>query len=561
MSQWNLKNTNNGIGCETAWEGTVGNLSVKVAVIDNGIDYNAPDLGGPGFPNLKIRGGYDYFYNDNNPMEDFLLGHGTCVAGIIGALTNNSIHVAGIAGGWQINANDVGASLYAIKMGDEHNAVAPEATCARAIHEAADPAIFGCKVLNASWGGYGYSAVERDAINFAYRPGASFIASKYNGGINAPSYPADFDNNWITSVGGYGTSGLLCVNHSTCQYSSDFGYEMDILAPGNGIVTTQHLGVVTDFKGNSAAAPHVSGAIALIRSIMPNLRNEDTDWMLKFSAFDPPIPTSDGNIWTWNDHYGHGDLRISTVIRRIGHPKFQPYDFITHDIQGGTAISHTSISNFEFIGAPLSGSYRVDQYDVRLDVTYPEDFGEKPFVWVVGDSTIGWSANVHNYQDGWGRVILSTATRTGCQMQTYVYEVFDSNNNSLGWYPCQPSQVSFHYRLWGIQSAGQPNRGGSKLAVDLADGEMVNCSAYPNPFNLNSQIDITLAKDSRVSAEIYDILGRKVRQLIKSDLNAGRHSIIWDGKNSSGDYCPSGVYYCVVKTEQQSSTLKLVLVT
>lgn len=527
-----------------------------MAVIDGGIDFNVIDLGGPGYPSTKVPGGYDYYYHDGRvPIDDWVWGHGTKVAGIIGALTNNAEGIAGIAGGWQRDATDVGVSLYAIKVMNQYGYIALMPVFTRAIQEAADPDIFGCHILNLSIYGPGYEETERAAVNFAYKVRASFMACKGNDGDNTrPMYPADYDYSWITAVGGYDQNGIACAGEN-CDYSNNYGFGIDLLAPGRNIPSTAH-GGYAEFSGTSVACPHATGSAALIKSIMPNLQNEDIDWMLKYSAFDPPAPESDSNVWTWNERYGHGDLRVSTVIERLG----SPGNLLTGDARGGESIAHTPDLGFDFYGSPLNGHYTVTMHEVHLDVTYPQVCVSIPFVWVVGDSTIGWSASNHNYQDGWGQVIPGTARRLGCQMRTYVYEVFDSQHNFHGRYPCQPEEVNLHYRTWCVKDAEQPNRGGPKIYADFDDDNPLQCSAFPNPFNSSSQIMIKIGNDSKVNIEMYDILGRQVRILMDALLSAGQYSVIWDSKNNAGNYCPSGIYYCAVKTEQKSSILRLVLV-
>jgi subtilisin family serine protease len=236
--QWNLKDVGNGIGCQFAWDATVGSPTVKLAIIDSGIDYTEVDLGRPDnppyFPNAKVAGGYDYGDNDNDPMD--IYGHGTSCAGIAGALTNNGSLVAGIGGGWNQGANDKGIKLYALKASDINNQQT-DVTSAEAIHAAADPNVFGCQILSNSYGYDSYSETLREAVNFAYRLGASFVASKGNEGVSTPHYPADYENSWVTAVAGYGRDGYYC-QAGNCGYISNYGGGIDITAPGTNIWTT-----------------------------------------------------------------------------------------------------------------------------------------------------------------------------------------------------------------------------------------------------------------------------------------------------------------------------------
>ena len=82
---------------------------------------------------------------------------------------------------------------------------------------------------------------------------------------------------------------------------------------------------------------------------------------------------------------------------------------------------------------------------------------------------------------------------------------------------------------------------------------------YPNPFNLSTKIEFTLVKPGFVSLNIYDILGRKVRTLVSEYLSSGYKSVLWDGKNDSGNEVASGIYFYQMKARDFSETKKLLL--
>ena len=107
-----------------AWGFTTGNEGIKVGIIDTGVDYDHPDLGNAfNVPGAKVRGGYDYINNDNDPdeitVEDDI--HGTPIAGIIGGLRNNGLFTAGMAGG--DGAGNIGVQLFSLQTsnGQGHN--------------------------------------------------------------------------------------------------------------------------------------------------------------------------------------------------------------------------------------------------------------------------------------------------------------------------------------------------------------------------------------------------------------------------------------------------------
>jgi hypothetical protein len=82
---------------------------------------------------------------------------------------------------------------------------------------------------------------------------------------------------------------------------------------------------------------------------------------------------------------------------------------------------------------------------------------------------------------------------------------------------------------------------------------------HPNPFNQTTKIEFTLAKSGFVSLRIYDLLGRKVRTLASRDLSSGYKSVLWDGKNDSGEEVASGIYFYQLRVRNFSETKTLVL--
>ena len=84
-------------------------------------------------------------------------------------------------------------------------------------------------------------------------------------------------------------------------------------------------------------------------------------------------------------------------------------------------------------------------------------------------------------------------------------------------------------------------------------------SNFPNPFRQVSRIAYDLPARTRVSLSIYDIDGRRVRRLADCWQDAGRYSVIWDGKDKKGRACPTGVYFCSLKTEDHGAVKKMLL--
>jgi subtilisin family serine protease len=221
------------IDAPEAWQISEGTTSeVVVAVIDTGVAYNHPDLienmwngtnctGTDLFGNPISGGcnhGYDFQDNDNTPLDDFVLeyyfGHGTHIAGTIAAVMNNEKGIVGVA---------PHAKIMALKFGFD---VASEV---RAIQFAIDN---GAKIINASFGSYGSSTAEYEAIKAFRNAGGLFIAAAGNDFINNDEYPFypcayDLDN-------------IICVaatdqNDNLADFSNYGSMTVDVGAPGVNI--------------------------------------------------------------------------------------------------------------------------------------------------------------------------------------------------------------------------------------------------------------------------------------------------------------------------------------
>ncbi len=247
-----------------AWDLTTGSDAVTVAVVDTGIGYTHPDLqaniwlnddpvdGVDNDANGRVDDlrGWDFVSNDNNPMDDE--GHGTHVAGTIGARGNNGVGVTGV--NWSVK-------LMALKAGDEEG-IFEEAWIVQAFRYACAN---GARVINGSFGGPDFPQAILDAINAC--PGALFVFAAGNDGTNndfVPAYPCNLP-----------PANVVCVAATTsadvrATFSNYGPNTVDLAAPGVGILSTVPGPAGYElFNGTSMAAPHVAGVAALILSVNP----------------------------------------------------------------------------------------------------------------------------------------------------------------------------------------------------------------------------------------------------------------------------------------------------
>lgn len=257
--QWGLHNTGQASGRKDAdidgpeaWDLEKGEGRVTIAIIDTGIDYEHPDLGGG---RVLTPLGWDFVNDDNDPMDDH--GHGTFVAGIAAADSNNGIGIAGVC--WQcrvlpvkvLNSDGKGTSEW----------------LAQGIQYAAD---HNAQVINMSLGyssDCGCSKTVAKAINYAYERGALLVAASGNDSDKKRiSYPASSPR--VLAVG------ATDRQDQEAKFSNRDA-SLDILAPGKDIYS---LNLSTKEKkyeagsGTSAATPFVTGVAGLIFSAHPGLR-------------------------------------------------------------------------------------------------------------------------------------------------------------------------------------------------------------------------------------------------------------------------------------------------
>ena len=206
--QWGMAK----IQAPQAWDVTRGSSSVKVAIVDTGIKLNHPDLA------AKIVAARNF---TTSSTVDDVYGHGTHVAGIAAAVTNNGLGVAGVG---------YNASLMSVKvLGDTGSGY--HSDIANGIIWATDN---GANVINMSLGGPSSSTTLQQAVDYAWSHGVVVVAAAGNGGNSVPSYPGAYAN----------VIGVAATDPNDRLYSfSTYGDWVDVAAPGNALSTTKDGGL------------------------------------------------------------------------------------------------------------------------------------------------------------------------------------------------------------------------------------------------------------------------------------------------------------------------------
>ncbi len=260
------------IHAEEAWDITHGDPEIKVAIVDNAIWADHPDLAD------KIVLQYDAYYNTNssnppdsgNPAE---WSHGTHCAGLATAITNNNIGVAGIG---------YNTSIIAVKVSKNDEP--------QYVHKAKEGMAWamnnGANVISMSYGGTSFSQTEQNLINSGTADGIVFVAAAGNENISTPHYPSCYDN--VISVAS------TDENDSKSNFSN-FNDLVDVSAPGGsgsagpaGLLSSTwdstYYGYYDYYSGTSMACPMVAGLCTLILSLNPDLTPDEVEEILKSSC-------------------------------------------------------------------------------------------------------------------------------------------------------------------------------------------------------------------------------------------------------------------------------------
>jgi subtilisin family serine protease len=336
---------------------------VRVAVVDSGLDLAHPEFAG------RVALARSFVGGDANDRQ----GHGTFVAGIIAANADNDDGITGIA---------LSAQLLIAKVVRADGTISPLAE-AKAIRWAADN---GARVINLSLGGLRsrnkgedtYSAVEQDAIEYAYAKGVVLVAAVGNGD-QAPrtpwdlaSYPAALPH--VIGVSALGQDG------SVPAFSNRDAFFNDVAAPGVGIVSTLPRSLTAsrpscveqgyslcgpaEFRsaeGTSYAAAEVTAAAALLIAVRPTLTPAQVAVLLERSATDANPSTGCRRCIGSRDPYtGWGQLDVSAALRALASPLPPPDHYESNDDAGARA--------FALWGRSIDVTATLDFWDDQIDV-------------------------------------------------------------------------------------------------------------------------------------------------------------------------------------------------
>lgn len=272
------------------WDWTIGRAEVIIAVVDTGVASDHEDL----FD--KVITGYDFIHDRIDAMDDN--GHGTLVASIATADTDNYLGSAGVC--WM-------SAIMPVKTFDSTGS-GDYLAIAAGIRFAAD---HGAHILNLSFGGVDDSFILKDACRYAFERGCVLVAATGNDSTEV-LFPARYDE-YCIAVGASDAEDLIAP-------WSNRGHQVDVVAPGVFVFGAlfspdepDNLNLYGWGSGTSFAAPHVSGAAALLLSYKPFLFNSQVMGLIKYTADDVNNRLYPGV----DDYMGYGRINLKTLLGTI----------------------------------------------------------------------------------------------------------------------------------------------------------------------------------------------------------------------------------------------------
>jgi minor extracellular protease Epr len=413
--QWGLK----AIRADQVWNEGITGQGVTVAIIDTGVDLDQPDLVDYAKKMNNLVPGYNAITRStaaDAPQDDN--GHGTSVAGVIAALSNNK-GIVGVA---------YNAKVMPIKAMDK-NGQGDDSVIADGIVWAAD---HGAKIINMSIGSQGESKILEDALSYAENKGCLLVAASGNNkNVESSTIPVPSGQNGVAFPAAY--PGVIAVSAvDSSDRIADFaltGPEVLLAAPGEKVLTDYWSAKETGcayVAGTSIASPFVSAAAALLWSRFPQLSSQEIQKALTGSAYDLGTPGRD-------DQYGFGRLDVYRALKTL--EEQQTYSSpATLGWEGGKVYSGGTAADPVAILIVPAGTFPVEIDGSGLDkkITVSLKTVDSPGAFPQGITPAGEAINLNSWGENSPQKALSlevelTAAPQSAQSQiAYLYKWSDT---------------------------------------------------------------------------------------------------------------------------------------
>jgi thermitase len=395
------------IQAESAWDTTTGSNSVILAIIDSGLDTSHPEFFG------RTVAGYNFIDNNTNTQDEY--GHGTHVAGIAAATGNNAQGIAGLA--W-------GVKIMPLRVLDKYGN-GDYAHVADALMWAVD---HGAKIMNLSFGGPYPSVTLENAIYYAYSHGAAIFAAAGNYGTSPDPlrysvfYPAAYQQ--VMAVGSVGASAVR-------SSLSNYGTEMDLMAPGETIystmpMTSYTIGKATQYdtlSGTSMAAPHAAGAAALLASLACFDTPDKIYQALEDSARDLG-PSG------WDQYNGYGLIQVADAMALCpttpsGAPFAVQYDLLTSQ-------NCNPLVSYNWLAASGGGASVGDSGSTLISLPFTFDFGGQPYTSIRAHANGYISLGNHNTDPTDNNFQSNFSLPTAAKPDNFIAPFWDDLTDNFG---------------------------------------------------------------------------------------------------------------------------------
>ena len=473
------------INAPLAWDSSRGN-GIVVAILDTGVDSSHIDLNGQLVAGRNVA-------SDNNDTSD-IHDHGTSVAGVVGAKSQNAEGVASVA--WDV-------SLMPIRITNRSDGVASTSDIAKGLTWASD---HGARVANISYAVTGSSTVL-NAAKYMRDAGGIVVAAAGNSGNN-PGYS---DSPYVISVSATTSSDALAG-------WSSYGSFVDVSAPGASLITTRNGGGYYRVSGTSFSSPTTAGVVALILGANASLSPSEAESILEASA-------TDLGASGWDQYYGNGrvDAAAAVSMALAGVPSDNQAPVASVTSPGGGSEVSGSVS----ITINASDNDMVAKVELYVDGSRVATDSNAPF-------SFSWDSTGH--ADGTAGIHAVATDASGNQGQSSVVNVNVSNASST---PPPPPIVDDVPPMVNITSpsSGATVSGTVNIQASTSDNEAIELvTVYVD--------DATLCVSSSTSVSC----GWNTKKA-----GSGNHSIRVVARDTSGNTAEDNIAVSVISSSNGKS--------